>query len=164
MLLSMVTISPKVFRALSVVVFALVGFATLWRLPNTSTRLGNSNSYLASLPRQQVKWSRFAYTQYATNRSYLCNSLMIFEALHRLGSKADRVLMYPHTFLLSEDDASPEARLLRSARDDYVVKLKPVNVMMKGGGGGKSSRLITKLRTNSERSTVVRELHKAPHV
>lgn len=163
-MLSMVTLSPKVFRAISIVVFALFGFATLLRLPNTPTPLGDSNSYLASMLREQVNWSRFAYTQYATNRSYLCNSLMIFEALHRLGSKTDRVLIYPHNFLLSENDASPEARLLRFARDDYAVKLKPVKVMMKGGGGGKSSRIKTRLQTKSEHSTVVRELHKAPHV
>lgn len=85
---------------------------------------------------------------------------MIFEALQRLGSKADRLLMYPHDFLLSEDDSSPEARLLRFARDKYAVKLKPVAVMRKGGGGGKSSQFITKLPTKSLHSTVVIELHK----
>ncbi|KAJ5510034.1 hypothetical protein LT330_007091 [Penicillium expansum] len=94
---------------------------------------------------KQVNWSRFAYTQYATDRSYLCNSLMIFEALQRLGSKADRLLMYPHDFLLSEDDSSPEARLLRFARDKYAVKLKPVAVMRKGGGGAPWSSSYTKL-------------------
>lgn len=25
----------------------------------------------------------------------MCNAFMVFEALHRLGSKADRVLLYP---------------------------------------------------------------------
>jgi hypothetical protein len=69
---------------------------------------------------------------------------MIFEALYRLGSKADRLLMYPSDFLLSENDTSIEARLLRFARDEYAVKLKPINVIMQGGGGGKSSQLITK--------------------
>ena len=122
-----------------IVLSALFGFATLWRLPNNPTPPGDSNSYLDGLSRKQVNWSRFAYTQYATDRSYLCNSLMIFEALHRLGSKADRLLMYPYDFLLSENDSSPEARLLRFARDEYAVKLKPIKVIMKGGGGGKSS-------------------------
>lgn len=76
---------------------------------------------------------------------------MIFEALDRLGSKADRLLMYPSNFLLSENDTSIEARLLRFARDEYAVKLKPINVIMQGGGGGKSIQLITSsiLRVNA---------------
>ena len=35
-----------------------------------------------------LRWSDFAYVQYVTNRNYLCNSLMIIEALHRSGTKA----------------------------------------------------------------------------
>ncbi|KAJ5781986.1 CAZyme family GT8 [Penicillium psychrosexuale] len=125
---------------------ALFGFVTLLRL-SYNPPLDDSNSHFDGLSGKQVDvdWSRFAYTQYATDRSYLCNSLMIFEALHRLGSKADRVLMYPYDFLLSENDSSPEARLLRFARDEYAVKLKPIKVMMKGGGGAPWSSSYTKL-------------------
>lgn len=141
---------------------ALFGFVTLLRLSNNPTPLNASNSHFDGLSGKQVNWSRFAYTQYATDRSYLCNSLMIFEALHRLGSKADRLLMYPYDFLLSENDSSPEARLLRFARDEYAVKLKPIKMMMKGGGGGKVSQPITKLQAKSEYSTVVIELHETP--
>ena len=138
-ILSMAITSPRVFRSIFIVLSALFGFATLLRLPGNLTPLGDFNSYFDGLSGKQFNWSRFAYTQYATDRSYLCNSLMIFEALQRLGSKADRLLMYPHNFLLSENDVSPEARLLRFARDKYAVKLKPIEVMMKDGGGGKSS-------------------------
>ena len=155
----MATLSPRIFRSLFIILSALFGFVTLLQLPNNPTPLRDSFDGLSG---KQVNWSTFAYTQYATDRSYLCNSLMIFEALHRLGSKADRLLMYPYDFLLSENDSSPEARLLRFARDEYSVKLKPIEVMMKGGGGGKSSQPITKLQTKSERSTVVIELHKTP--
>ncbi|VVT46225.1 uncharacterized protein SAPINGB_P001108 [Magnusiomyces paraingens] len=42
-----------------------------------------------------VDWSKFAYVQYVTNAVYLCNSVMIFEQLQRVGSRAQRVLMYP---------------------------------------------------------------------
>ncbi len=42
------------------------------------------------VPPGDVNWSRFAYVQYVTNSAYLCNSVMLFETLHRLGSKADR--------------------------------------------------------------------------
>ncbi|PYI08355.1 nucleotide-diphospho-sugar transferase [Aspergillus sclerotiicarbonarius CBS 121057] len=129
--------SPRIVRAFFMVVSALLGFATLLQLPSPSTFHND--------PSQQVDWSRFAYTQYATDRSYLCNSLMIFESLHRLGSKADRVLVYPSRFLMSETDRSPEARLLRYARDQYAVKLKPTEVILKGGGGAPWSKSYTKL-------------------
>ena len=162
-MLSMATTSPRVFRSMFIALSALFGFVTLLRL-SYNAPLDDSNSHLDGLSGKQVDvdWSRFAYTQYATDRSYLCNSLMIFEALHRLGSKADRVLMYPYDFLLSENDSLPEARLLRFARDEYAVKLKPIKIMMKGGGGGKASQLITKLQAKSEHSTVVIELHETP--
>jgi alpha-N-acetylglucosamine transferase len=47
------------------------------------------------LPRidDQVNWSDFAYVQYVADENYLCNSLMILEALHRYGAKADRIMM-----------------------------------------------------------------------
>lgn len=45
-----------------------------------------------------LDWSRFAYVQYATNLQYLCNSVILFESLHRLGSKPDRLLLYPSSF------------------------------------------------------------------
>ncbi|RAK98075.1 nucleotide-diphospho-sugar transferase [Aspergillus ibericus CBS 121593] len=129
--------SPRIVRVFFMVVSGLLGFATLLQLPKPSTPHGS--------PPQHVDWSRFAYTQYATDRSYLCNSVMMFEALHRLGSKADRVLVYPSRFLMSESDRSPEARLLRYARDQYAVKLKPIEVILKGGGGAPWSKSYTKL-------------------
>ena len=141
----MARLSPRVFRSMFIIFSAAFGFMTLSRL-QTNLTPGDSGSYPGGLSTKQIDWSRFAYTQYATDRSYLCNSLMLFEALHRLGSKADRLLMYPSGFLLSEKDSSLEARLLRFARDEYDVKLKPVDVIMKGGGGGKLSR-PTQLKT-----------------
>lgn len=59
---------------------------------------------------------------------------MVFEALHRLGSKADRVLLYPkqwHTV-----DESPQERtsqLLIRMEKVYKVKIKPINVLSTGG-------------------------------
>lgn len=75
-----------------------------------------------------VDWSRFAYTQYVTNSDYLCNSVMFFESLHRLNSKADRVMMFPARMLKGEDDESSDARLLIKARDSYNVKLVPITI------------------------------------
>ena len=81
-----------------------------------------------------MEWSSFAYTQYATSSIYLYNSVMIFETLHRLGSKVDRLLMYPSYLKPSErgDRANDaDSRLLRKARDKYGVKLQPVEVQWK---------------------------------
>ena len=78
-----------------------------------------------------VEWSDYAYTQYVTNEKYLCNSLMIFEALHRLESKADRAMMYPQQWIVPEgagEQASYESKLLAKARDEYKVKLVPIQV------------------------------------
>lgn len=72
-------------------------------------------------------WSRFAYTQYATNTAYLCNSVMLFEILNRLGSKPDRLIMHPRAWSADDPD-SVEGRLLRKARDEYGVKLVPIEV------------------------------------
>ncbi|KAL8770298.1 MAG: hypothetical protein Q9209_003934 [Squamulea sp. 1 TL-2023] len=79
-----------------------------------------------------VDWSRFAYTQYATNAPYLCNSLLLFETLHRLGSRAERLLLYPSEFEISldgTDSQSWEGGLLKKARDEYNVTLKPIQTM-----------------------------------
>ncbi len=85
-----------------------------------------------------INWSRFAYTQYATTTAYLCNSVMLFEILHRLGNKADRLLMYPSSFRLQEGEyESTESRLLRKARDKYNVKLKPIKIQQIDGGDSK---------------------------
>lgn len=59
---------------------------------------------------------------------------MVFEALDRLGSKADRVLLYPEQWDL--EDESPQDRnsqLLIRAQRLYKVKLKPVTVISPDG-------------------------------
>ncbi|GLA12454.1 N-acetylglucosaminyltransferase [Aspergillus niger] len=141
----MFTRTPKVLRAFFLVASTLLGFVTLLRLPKHPNAARGSDPYYTGLSGERVDWSRFAYTQYATDRSYLCNSVMIFEALHRLGTKADLVLMYPSKFLVSENDSSLEARLIRFARDKYDVKLKPIEVIKKGGAGAPWSTSYTKL-------------------
>lgn len=84
-----------------------------------------------------VDWSRFAYTQYVTNHEYLCNSVMLLESLHRLESKADRVIMYPREMLPDpqvrpeDQPKDDEGRLLVKARDQYGVKLIPIDLQHK---------------------------------
>lgn len=89
--------------------------------------------------KESVDWSRFAYVQYATNPAYLCNSVMVFEILHRLNSKADRLLMYPSDYELDGDPEteSSNSRLLRKARDQYDVKLKAIAVQRRNSADGK---------------------------
>lgn len=84
---------------------------------------------------QDVDWSRFAYTQYVTDSDYLCNSVMIFETLYRLGSKADRVMMYPYYMLDPEatESDSHAGRLLIKSRDEYQVKLMPIEIQFREG-------------------------------
>jgi alpha-N-acetylglucosamine transferase len=93
-----------------------------------------------------VKWTDFAYVQYVTNENYLCNSLMILEALHRYGAKADRIMMYPEEWDMSVNDSSYmvhkiESRLLEKARDSYGAKLVPIKIrsVLKGDPTWKDS-------------------------
>jgi hypothetical protein len=87
-------------------------------------------------------WSQYAYTQYVTNEAYLCNSVMIFEALHRLGSKAERLMMYPSTMDL--ELGSEASQLLQKAQNDYAVKLMPIEVQHRDGGDCKRTKLLTR--------------------
>lgn len=137
--------------SLAAVGIFLLGFRNYDRLPSIeSLRSGgaaavagaNSNCPPAVVPAfedAQVNWSQFAYTQYVTNAAYLCNSVMIFETLSRLGSKADRVMMYPENMMDAGETnpTSEEAKLLAKARDEYKVKLVPVEIKRRAGGDGK---------------------------
>jgi hypothetical protein len=97
----------------------------------------NKNAASASLTAAAagtVDWSRYAYVQYVTNTAYLCNSVMLFEILHRLQSKPDRLLMYPSDFSVDTEDDSTESRLLRKVRDEYQAKLMPIEVQSRISG------------------------------
>ncbi|KAK0620161.1 glycosyltransferase family 8 protein [Immersiella caudata] len=96
-----------------------------------------------------VNWSRFAYVQYVTTDHYLCNSVMLFERLHQLGSKADRVMLYPD-YMLDQHSNSPvskthNARLLIKARDEYNVKLVPIQVQFRKSADETWAESFTKL-------------------
>ena len=57
---------------------------------------------------------------------------MVFEALARLGSKADRILLYPEEWDTDIADASDrDSQLLVKAREYYNVKLVPVDIPQK---------------------------------
>ncbi|KAK1448576.1 glucose N-acetyltransferase [Colletotrichum cuscutae] len=103
----------------------------------------STSQHDASPDVKSVDWSRFAYVQYVTNKDYLCNSVMFFERLQELESKADRVLMYPSVMLADphekeHEDSSDDAKLLILAREKYNVKLDPISVQHRTGSDRKS--------------------------
>ncbi|KAI5862520.1 glycosyltransferase family 8 protein [Durotheca rogersii] len=156
-----ILMSKRVRYALSA--FAILGlfllaFHNYDRLPSMDTLRGGTaapvNSHSDCPPAvvppfqdSQVDWSRYAYTQYVTNAAYLCNSVMIFETLFRLGSKADRVMMYPEKMMdpAETQPSTEEAKLLAKARDQYGVKLVPVSVQRRPGGDSTWAESFTKL-------------------
>lgn len=97
----------------------------------------------------QVDWTRYAYSQYATSSAYLCNAVMVFESLHRLGSRAQRVLFYPENWDLEISDQNDrESQLLVLAREKYGVMLVPIDLdlVKEGSGSGESwDKSISKL-------------------
>jgi alpha-N-acetylglucosamine transferase len=92
-----------------------------------------------------IDWTRFAYVQYVTDKEYLCNSLMMFESLHRLGSKADRVLLYPQQWELHPKPPTWESIFLKQAQDDYKVRIFPVNPQYAESGDVTWAESFTKL-------------------
>lgn len=77
-----------------------------------------------------TNWSNYAYSLYATDSATLCHALLLFDALARLGSRADRVLFYPQhwdTEVTSAKDR--DSQLLVLARDKYNAKLHPVKLL-----------------------------------
>ncbi|OBS22463.1 hypothetical protein FPOA_08800 [Fusarium poae] len=108
------------------------------------TRLNNSALYLSS---DGTDWSKFAYVQYVTDVDYLCNSVMAFETLGRLGSRADRVMMYPSEMLAPDAEYSDTkaGQLLIKARDEYNVKLQPIEIQRREGDDLTWAESFTKL-------------------
>ena len=113
--------------------------------------------FIVTRPRESaVDWHQFTYSLYATDAHSLCNALLVFDSLKRLGSRADRVLLYPKqwdTFVASNTDRT--SQLLSIARDQYKVNLLPVGLLGQDGatvpGTGLESESdwdasITKLR------------------
>lgn len=103
---------------------------------------------------KNVDWSHYAYSQYATDSAYLCNAVMVFEALSRLGSKADRILLYPQEWDTDiSDDSDRDSQLLVKAREYYNVKLIPVDIPKKDDDAwdGSFSKFLTWSQTQYER-------------
>jgi hypothetical protein len=145
-------LTSKAVRAIAIVSLMLLVILGLFQLPTANFRRFTSgsppsspsssspsySSFDGSRPDllEGINWSRYAYVQYVTNTAYLCNSVMLFEILHRLGSKADRLMMYPSSFAV-DGSTSEESKLLRKARDQYGVKLMPIEIQRRASGDSK---------------------------
>lgn len=103
--------------------FALIGlgcFFLLWLLGGSGEK--------------SVDWHKYAYSLYATDTHSLCNALLVFESLKRLGSKADRVLIVPQEWDTTVHSATDrESQLLKIAQDKYNVILYPVQLLGENG-------------------------------
>ncbi|KGO47716.1 hypothetical protein PEX1_092410 [Penicillium expansum] len=137
--------SPRALRAIIAIVILFVIVESLLILTDKPTVVYFPGHHGGQAEVGVVNWSRFAYTQYVTNTAYLCNSVMLFETLHRLNSKPDRVMMYPSEFPLDGNNTEPESRLLRKARDEYNVKLVPIKVQSRGSPRDTWAASFTKL-------------------
>lgn len=106
------------------IILAVLFMILMWR-----RRERPPPSALPHIHYEEVDWSRYAYTTYATSETYLCNCVMVFEALHRLGSRAERVLFYPKEWdLIVESDSDRISQLLLMAKDDYNVQVVPSTI------------------------------------
>lgn len=135
-------------RLAAIVLFIiLLLLLTYFFLPLSSLgRLRHVDHEFQSPLQEGIDWSRFAYVQYATDQLYLCNSVMLFEILHRLESKADRLLMYPSKFNVQDSEFAPQSeqsRLLKKARDKYDVKLQPIELQRRQVGDRESLNAFT---------------------
>jgi len=114
----------KRLRIVTAVVLLVV--LVLYYAPNQFLHPGSTALTSPIALEGKLDWKRFAYVQYVTNTAYLCNSVMLFESLHRLGTKADKLMMYPAQFVPGA--STKEGKLLAKARDVYGVKLTPIDV------------------------------------
>lgn len=83
-----------------------------------------------------IDWSKLYYVQYVTSPEYLCNALMVWSEIEEIGSRAQRLMLYPSHWDPNEIDdfdpaqgLTPIARLLQQASEQYFVKLHPVSVL-----------------------------------
>jgi hypothetical protein len=139
-------ILSRIRRSRPLIIVALSIFAIYYYFQNYHHHLFPP-VHAPSLRYKNVNWRYYAYSQYATDSHYLCNSVMVFEALDRLGSKADRILMYPELWDSKMGNKTHrDSQLLAKARDQYGVKLIPVKVLRfprvdKEGNEGTTSSL-----------------------
>ncbi|PNS21953.1 hypothetical protein CAC42_551 [Sphaceloma murrayae] len=74
----------------------------------------------------------FAYTLYATNAEYLCNAVMMLDALDRVDAKASKLLLYRKSWKGRETTKTFVGRLLAKAIDLGAI-LQPITLQRSRG-------------------------------
>ncbi len=99
------------------------------------------DKYLAS-NRPKGGWAKVAYVQLVREHMHVCNAVMLFAALEREESMAQRIILYPKAWdQRSSDQEKMNAqletsmRLLRNAASRYRVMLQPMEPMLDMGQG-----------------------------
>lgn len=99
------------------------------------------DKYLAS-NRPKGGWAKVAYVQLVREHIHVCNAVMLFAALEREESMAQRIILYPKTWDKQSSDRErlnsqleTSIRLLRNAASRYRVMLQPVEPMLDMGHG-----------------------------
>ena len=109
--------------------------------PPGSEGHGLYEDYLAH-KRPDGGWSRVAYVQLVRDEVQVCDALMVLSELHRQGSQARRLLIYPaiwdrRSTNRETSDSSLEAtmQLLRKAAEVFMVTLLPIQPILKAPKG-----------------------------
>lgn len=126
-------IAMRALRRVMLALMLILGFISLFR---TREHFRGFISFDGTPPKHlpsDVDWSQYAYCQYVTTEDYLCNSVMIFEALERVGAKASKVMMYPSNWNISDDNHV--GKLIRQAQHKYNVQLSPIHIQHLEGDG-----------------------------
>jgi hypothetical protein len=103
-------------------VYILFGLLFIyWLLPSGKHKASHNGA---------INWKSYAYSLYATDSATLCHAVLIFDALAKLGSKADRVLFYPENWdTVISNSRDRDSQLLVIARDRYKAKLHPIKLL-----------------------------------
>lgn len=98
---------------------------------------------------EAIDWSQYAYVNYATDANYLCNTLIMFESLRDLGSKAQQLLLIPNHLLEAETNPDHE-QVKKMLMQLHVggktqVMVKYINSIKKPSDTTQWSQSLTKL-------------------
>ncbi|KAI9894976.1 MAG: hypothetical protein M1814_000197 [Vezdaea aestivalis] len=107
--------------------------------PPTPSKSANAASPLLSLPSlrsddappPKVRWDRLAYVQLITSPEGICEVLLLFAELHRQGSRADRLMLYPRAWDKGHGGGAAARRMLDLSMERYGVKAWPVDPFLR---------------------------------
>ena len=155
--------SRTTIASTSLLLFFLVTLVYLSPWSSSRYNRVTTNAEVLEKVAKGIDWSRFAYVQYVTDVQYLCNSLMLFEILDRLGCRADRLMLYPDVWTNAtgvDPGVGDEVRLVQLARERYRVHLQPIKVQYSLAA---DCRLPVPVQDHADsNSNLGRKLHQAP--